>query len=177
MGLFGGGNSSSDNSVKIDNSVRTTDSSVNTVDNSSTDNSYFNDSSSSVVNVTDGGAFEVAQYALDMGGGALNDSLEFGNNALDVSSSTFHKATDLVKDVNQSSLDFGQSSLDAAVDAIDSNNDHTRQLISQTIDKSLSTAASVTQSDGTNMMQGVTKIGIALAVVFGVGFIAMSIKK
>ena len=177
MGLFGGGNSKSDNSVHIDNSVQTTDYSTNTNNAGASIGNTDNSVDNSVVNITDGGAFEVAQSALDMGGKSVGQAMDFGGNALNVSQKTFESAIDLTKDVNQSSLDFGQSAMDSAVDAIKNSNDHSQQLISQTIDKSLATAAAATQSDSTNTMQSVTKIGIALAVVFGIGFISMGMKK
>ena len=177
MGLFGGSKSSSDNSVHIDNSVRSTDNSVNTNNAGASIGNTDNSVNNSVTNITDGGAFKVAQSALDMGGDSLKSALDFGGNALNVSNKTFQSAIDLTKDVNSSSLNFGQSAMDSAVDAIKDTNAHSQQLISQTIDKSLSTAAAATRSDSANTMQGVTKIGIALAVVFGVAFIAMGMKK
>ena len=163
MGLFGGGNSTNESTTSVDNSVEQNDFSTNTNNAGATQ-------VGGNLTITDGGAFDVAQ-------GALDGAFEFGSNALDVSNNTFQSATDLVKDVNQSSLDFGQSSMDSAVDAIESSNDHARQLIGQTIDKSLAVASAATQSDSTNTMQSITKIGIALAVVFGVGFVAMGMKK
>lgn len=171
MGLFGGGNSK-----KTTNNDYFTDQSY--TDQSYTDQSYSDSSSdssqrtdNSVVNITDGGAFDVASDALD-------SNRDVSESALNVAKFSNQNS----RLVSESSLDFGQSVLDRAFDSseqvfsgsvgvVKDSNRMNQQIVTGALDKSLALAANRSATQSENVMDGVQKIALGLAVVVGIGLV------
>lgn len=188
MALFGIGTSSSSNKTTnnyaVDNSY--SDSSRNYLDQS--DHSVSVDNS--VTTITDGGAIEgnrqvslaainQSQGAIDAMAGFGGDALGFGEKALD----TAGGATQSAINVAGNSLNFGESVLDSAFDHSEANinramsavTDTTRlshQLTRDTVDRSLAIASERSATQSENVMSGVVKIAMGVAVVVGIGFVA-----
>lgn len=119
------------------------------IDNSITDAST-NINNAGALQATDGSQINITD------GGAVNSALSFAGGTVD------------------RVLDNNQTTFLAATSAVKDSNRLLAQQATQAVDQSLGIARVRSASDAENIMGSVVKIGIAIAAVFAVGFIAQS---